>query len=564
MKTKILLLSALIGTGMIVTSCADDFLDQNNTSSLNQDKFFDSDEAVSEATSTLYNYVWNSFNGKLYYSMGDGRSNNITAQWSSYIKVFTNFNETSVSDGLQEGWASLYSVVAQSDNVIDNITNRSKSGVSESAKVEGLAEARFMRGVAYWYLASLWGNVIIYENTSSMVNNYVVPTNPRADVMEFAIRDMEYAAANLPEVSSATGRVNRYSAFGMLSRMYLHMAGLTTEGQYDGTNVATDFNRGTRNTYYLELAQKAAEKVISGSSFKLMDKYGDLYKIANNNCSEDMFQLQWLTGSTDAIGWGCNQDISSFFGWSTLVSDGTNWGGATCCSWNLYQEYETGDLRKHESVASYGDFYPDIYVKGGGYTYGVTESASTNGANIKKYVVGTNDDNGVSYKQSSGINTHMLRLAEVYLNLAEAILGNNTSTTDAEALKYFNAVRNRAGLESKFSISYQDIRHERRMEMAFEGQYWYDLVSRAYYQQQEVVNYLNNQDRNHTYKYNSETKKYEASEKAGTGVATATETNLLLPYPDADQNKNSNLSHTATPVPYNFGAREVNESSLFN
>src|SRR5574344_1616384 len=221
MKTKILLLSALIGTGMMVTSCADDFLDQNNTSSLNQDTFFDSDEAVSEATSTLYNYVWNSFNGKLYYSMGDGRSNNITAQWSSYIKVYTNFNETSLSDGLQEGWASLYSVVAQSDNVIDNITNRSKSGVSESAKVEGLAEARFMRGVAYWYLASLWGNVIIYENTSSMVNNYVVPTNPRADVMEFAIRDMEYAAKYLPAVSSATGRVNKYSAYGMLSRFYL-------------------------------------------------------------------------------------------------------------------------------------------------------------------------------------------------------------------------------------------------------------------------------------------------------------------------------------------------------
>src|SRR5574344_792533 len=332
MKINILMTVAFASTVLLATSCNDDdFLNQENTTSLNQETFFDSDKAISEATSTLYKYVWNSFNGKLYYSMGNGRSNNITAQWSSYIKVFTNFNETSVSDGLQEGWASLYSVVAQSDNVIDNITNRSKSGVSESAKVEGLAEARFMRGVAYWYLASLWGNVIIYENTSSMVNNYVVPTNPRADVMEFAIRDMEY---------SATGRVNRYSAFGMLSRMYLHMAGLTTEGQYDGTNVATDFNRGTRNTYYLELAQKAAEKVISGSSFKLMDKYGDLYKIANNNCSEDMFQLQWLTGSTDAIGWGCNQDISSFFGWSTLVSDGTNWGGATCCSWNLYQEYE--------------------------------------------------------------------------------------------------------------------------------------------------------------------------------------------------------------------------------
>lgn len=246
-----------------------------------------------------------------------------------------------------------------------------------------------------------------------------------------------------------------------------------------------------------------------------------------------------------------------------MVSDGSNWGGATCCSWDLFREYEKGDLRKHESVAAYGDHYADINVKGGGYTYGVTENASTNGANIKKYVVGTHDDNGVSYKQSSGINTHMLRLAEVYLNLADAILGNNTSTTDAEALQYFNAVRTRAGLETKSSLSYEDLRHERRMEFAFEGQYWYDLVRRAYYKQQEVVNYLNNQDRNRTYKYNSGTSVYEASEKAGTGVATATASSMLMPYSDADQNKNKYLKSSAEPVAYSFGSREVDESTLF-
>lgn len=564
MKTKILSIIAFFGLGMLATSCANDFLEQKNTTDLNPDAFFDSDEAVQEATSTLYNYVWNSFNGKMYYSMGDGRSNNITAQWSSYIKVYTNFNETSLSDGLQEGWASLYSVVAQSNNTLNNIKDKSTSGVTEEGKTQGIAECRFMRGLAYWYLASLWGNVILYENTSDLVNNYVVPTNPRADAMEFAIRDMEYAAKYLPEVSSTTGRVNKYSAFGMLSRFYLSMAGITTSGQYDGSNVATDFNRGTRNEYYLDLAKKAAKKVIDESSFKLMDNYADLFKIANNNCTEDMFQLQWLTGSTDAIGWGCNQDISAFFGWSTMVSDGTNWGGATCCSWDLFQEYEANDLRKHESVAAYGDYYADINVKGGGYTYGVTENASTNGANIKKYVVGTHDDNGVSYKQSSGINTHMLRLAEVYLNYAEAVLANSSSTTDAEALKYFNAVRTRAGLDAVSEITYQALRHERRMEFAFEGRYWYDLINRAYYKQQEVVNYLNNQDRNRTYKYDADQNEYVASEKAGTGVATATASNLLLPYSDADQNKNPYLKSSATPIAYSFGEREVDESTLFN
>ena len=570
MNTKILLTTIVAAAGLTLSSCTDDFLTQKNTTSPNPDGFFDSDAAVDKAMYTLYNYVWNDFNSKFYYGMGDGRANNITAQYSDYIYPYTNFNETALSPGLSDAWGSLYSVVAQSGYAIDDIHNKSTSGVSDTKKQQGTAEARFMRGVAYWYISCLWGDAIIYDKTTTLVNNYVVPANPRTDVLEFAIRDLEYAAKYLPEKSPATGRINRYAAYAMLSRVYLFMAGLTTEGQYDGNNVATDFDRGTRNPYYLDLAKKAALKVINDGGYKLMDKYGDLFLISNNNCAEDIFQLQWNTGSTDAIGWGCNQSISAFFGWSTMVADGTNWGGATYCSWDLFQEFQQskGDKRMHECVASYGEIYPELNQKGGGYTYGVTESPGNQGANIKKYVVGTHDDNGVSYKQSSGINTHMIRLAEVYLNYVEACMGNEEQTRDGDALKYFNLVHQRAGLDPLKLITYEDLRHERRLEFAFEGLYWYDLVRRSYYRQQEVVNYLNHQDRNRSYKYTSDTGKYEANETPGTGVATATAANLILPYADTDVNKNSYLKRDAngklSTQPYSFGEREVDEASLFN
>ena len=171
------------------------------------------------------------------------------------------------------------------------------STVSETTKMKGIAEARFMRGTAYWYLGSLWGAAIIYENTSSLVNNYVVPANPRADVFEFAIRDLEFAAQYLPKTAAASGRLTQTSAYGMLSRLYLSMAGITSNGTYDGSNLATDFNRGTRNTYYLDLAKKAALKVLSNTAYGLMDNYGDLFTVNNNNCKEALFQLQWLQGS---------------------------------------------------------------------------------------------------------------------------------------------------------------------------------------------------------------------------------------------------------------------------
>ncbi len=582
MRNKIKYLGLLAVGAVAFAGCGEDFLEQENTTSLNMATFFDSDDAISEATATLYNYVWNSFNGKLYYSMGDGRANNITAQWSNYIKYFTNFNDDGTTEGLYDGWSALYSVVAQSNNVINNVQKYAVGSVSPEAVTQGIAEARFMRGTAYWYLASLWGNVVLYENTGDLVNNYLLAPHRQADVFEFAIRDLEYAAKYLPSSSSAAGRVNKYSAYAMLSRVYLSMAGITTSEQYNGSNIKTDFNDGQRNAYYLDLAKKSASTAIEKGPYKLMDNFADLFKIENNNCAEDIFQLQWIAGSTSANGWGCNQDITAFFGWSTMVSDETNWGGATCCSWDLYAEFhrldtEDGlfnfgtlyadenpalDKRLQPTIAEYGNSYPEINVKNGGYIYGKTESASTNGANIKKYVVGTHDDNGVSYKQSSAINTHMMRLAEVYLNYADAALGNNSTTDDATALEYFNKVRERAGMPAVSQISYEKLRHEYRLETAFEGQYWYFLVRRAYGHQQEVVNYLNAQDRNRTYKYVEADGKYVQSENPGSGVFPADAGRLLLRYPDTETAKNPALNNAAGAYP--FGDREVDEATLFD
>lgn len=579
MKTKYII-STIALTGVLALTGCEDFLEQKNTHDLNQQTFFDSEAALRAATAPLYNYVWAGFNDKFYYGMGDGRANNITAQYSDYIYPYTNLSETSLSQGLTDAWNSFYSVVAQANNTINNITDYSAPTLSEDSKRVSIAEARFMRGTAYWYIASLWGVGIIYTNTSSMVNNYVVPANPGVDVIEFAIRDLEYAAKYLPKTPADAGRVTCYSAYGMLSRVYLSMAGLTTDGLYNGSNVATDFNRGTRNQTYLDLAKRAALKVIAESGAGLIDNYGDLFAAKSfNNNSESLFQLQWLP-ATQANSSACGNTMVRFLAWSTMVADKDAWGGATYCSWNLWEEFKTykdetlgktvdDAARRHYSVASYGEFYPDMNMKNGGYTYGETENPGNQGANIKKYVIGTTADNGgISEPGNSGTNTYMMRLAEVYLNYTEAVLGNSASTTDTE---YFNRVRTRAKMESKKSITYEDLRHERRMEFAFEGQYWYDLVRRSYYRQQEVINYMNHQQRNASYEYQTESGVYEISPdyvEPGNGVATATANSLILPMSDTDQSKNPYLKPDTggnlQTVAYEFGEKEVSEEDLFN
>ena len=578
MKTNILKYTLALAGMLSFTGCANDFLEQKNTYQISQDNFFDNDEAVSQAVMPLYSYVWYDFNDKFYYGMGDGRANNITAQYSGYIYPYTNFTETGLSEGLTEAWGALYSVVAQANNTINNIANNSTANVSETAKIQGIAEARFMRGLAYWYISSLWGCAVIYNNTQDLVNNYVVSPNPGVDGIEFAIRDMEFAAVHLPAASPATGRINKYAAYAMLSRFYLSMAGLTTSGRYDGTNVATDKNRGTRNEYYLDAAKKAAAIVIEQGPYQLADTYAELFAASTfNNNSESIFQLQVQAGAEG----GLAQSMTRFLAWSTQVNQGNSWGGSTYCSYDLWEEFKEYEdptlgtkvddaIRRHNCVASYGETYPELSANPEKpYIYGETESAGSQGANIKKYVIGTNAVNGFAMNNNSGINTYMMRLAEVYLNYAEAVLGNNATTTDATALKYFNELRTRAGVPTKNSLSFEDIRHEFRLETAFEGLYWYFIVRRGYYQQQEMVNYINNQYRNASY-FKSSTHEYVLSEDytaPGPSVATATAKNLTLPIADTDQTKNPLLkpdgSGNITTVAYQFGNREVEDTDLF-
>ena len=270
MKTSKYIYSLVLAASLTITGCSD-FLDTENNSSITAENFYQNEEDFSAATGALYNKVWFDFNDKFYYGLGDGRGFNLYAPYSDYIYPFTDLNETGLTGPLVSAWASLYNVIQQANKVIIGITNSPYN--NEDTKKEYIAEARFMRGVAYSYLAMLWGNVILNENTDDLIANPIVNTSPTSDVYEFTMRDLEYAAKYLPGTSSAAGRVNKYSAYAMLSRVYLTYAGY-----------GTDANSGVRSEEYLNLAKKAAQKVIQESPFQLMDNYEDLFKIEIYNC----------------------------------------------------------------------------------------------------------------------------------------------------------------------------------------------------------------------------------------------------------------------------------------
>ena len=547
MKTYNKILSALVLAGSLtLTACDESFLEVSPNDRVTLDNFFQSENDLRAATAGLYNKVWFDFNDKFYYGLGDGRSNNLYAPYSDYIYPFTDLTETSLTGPLVSAWQAFYNVVGQANNTINNIQQNSKN-VTDEQKNVAIAEARFMRGTAYWYLASLWGNVILIEDNSVLVNKPIVNTNPRNQVFEFAMRDLEFAAKHLPATVGQAGRLTKWSAFAMLSRVYLQVSGISDNP-----------NSGLRNETYLGLARQAAEKVIEESGLSLVGNYADLFRVENNNNKESLFALQWVPNGDYGV---INTHQAYFANGSEITGDDAAWGYYTFASYDMMSEYEREDsLRRKATFMAYGDVYPEINKANGGYLY----EKATDRCNVKKGVVGsTKDTDGKSSRMNSALNTYMIRLAEVYLNYAEAILGNNASTTDAKALQYFNMVRARAKVPARTTLDYQAIRHERRVEFAMEGLYWYDLLSRSYYKQQEVLNYIELQDRAHngSYTYDKNAHTLEKSEETTTRpVNPATAERLLLPYPESEMVQNPLLK--MAPVNYTFTEERITD--LFN
>lgn len=178
-----------------------------------------------------------------------------------------------------------------------------------------------------------------------------------------------------------------------------------------------------------------------------LDNYADHFKTANNYNAEALFALRW---DPSVGGWldGNMLQIYSPGGTAISAEGQAGWFGIGR-TYDMYLQYSSDDtIRRKATFMIKGDFYPELNAAGGGFKY-------LGDAGLKKHIIGTKKDNNVPIMTltSSAEHNALLRLADVYLVYAEAILGNNANTTNADALLYFNKVRLRAGLGAVTSIN---------------------------------------------------------------------------------------------------------------
>lgn len=349
--------------------------------------------------------------------------------------------------------------------------------------------------------------------------DYVRPTENPAAVWDFIQEDLIRAKELLPNKSywsaQNTGRVTNASAAALLGKVYLYRSGIET------------FYGDVKQTFYTEAAHEFAD-IIDGKygNYALTANYADNFDVAHENNIESLFEIQFK-GDVENSNFNPGLATSGLaFDSRGLMLPGAGVGYEGVVHNWLYQAFVNSidregytDIRMF-STLMFDDLAPEIklrnsggspvrlagpggttweqlYPAAGGKTGFATVSnplASPFKAGIKKGLdyampiqknsagipITTGVGAGVReyvYNQprAHGVNWRYIRYADVLLMYAEAVLNGGTQGS-LSPVQAVNAVRERANLNALSSVTINDIKNERVLELALEGHRFYDLL----------------------------------------------------------------------------------------
>src|SRR4030095_10578616 len=209
-------------------ACKKSFLEKPPLSSVVDANFYKTDDQVLAATSLLYSQVWFDYNDKAMYNLGDFRGGSAYSAWNDRGNVLFNTTGDNGENGASE--RPFFTVVAQSNLFIYNVNRYGGEAVTPQVKKMAIAEARFMRALAYRFLVMNWGPVPVIENNFDHLYDTSISRNTVPSVWRFITREMRAAADDLPETSVQEGRLTKWSAEAMLPRFYLTRSGVESNG----------------------------------------------------------------------------------------------------------------------------------------------------------------------------------------------------------------------------------------------------------------------------------------------------------------------------------------------
>lgn len=348
-------------------------------------------------------------------------------------------------------------------------------------------QVRFLRAYFYFELVRRYQNVpLITKPLSQTEANQIEPSSAQ-EVLKFIINECTEIAPKLPIKSTSiaqaeNGRATRAMAMALKSRAALYAA-------------SPLYNTNGDNAKWTEAAKASHDIIASAGELGLgLDTYANLFKSKNYNSKEVILcrptgtsktfeQANYPMGVTGGNTTTCpTENLASAF----EMKDGRafDWNDPTMKA----NPYKDRDPRFYLTIVHNGMLWPAkkaVDISEGGANGLPLTNATTTGYYLRKYV-----DNSISFEAgSTTAATHhnwiLFRYAEVLLNYAEAMIHVNgncdfkDATYTMSAREALNAVRKRAGMPEVAACSQDEfltrVKHERRVEMAFEGQRFWDL-----------------------------------------------------------------------------------------
>jgi hypothetical protein len=354
---------------------------------------------------------------------------------------------------LTEAWKSCYEGINRANYLEEN-----KNKLNFAGKEALYGEVYFLRAYYYFELVRLFGDVPLFvDRRLSASDSRQLQRAPKADVYKQIELDLTNAIKVLPTSNAQKGRITKYAAQALMGKVLLY------QGKF---NAAAD----------------TLEKVIAGP-FTLVPDYGSIFLAAGENGPESVFEIQY-------------SNLSPYYDWSNPGRGQGNLAVQVCGvrnitgsspygqGWstnlptkNLADAFEPGDKRKAVTILdieAYKNANPQFNI-----TY-LTAPYKNTGLYNQKYHPRKGETSGqVELNYLNNFRT--IRFADVLLMAAEAH-NRKTSPDDAKAQQYLNRVRQRAFGDNNHNISLtgtalrEAIWNERRVELAMEGDRFFDLV----------------------------------------------------------------------------------------
>lgn len=464
------------------TSCGDDFLEPDLKLAFDEDNFFSSENQVFQGLIAAYDPLqWSFLDGRWTSSimLGDIRSDNATAGGDNTNsdqqgwQQMDDFLEDEFLIEAETFWKKYYSGIRRTNLLI------SKGDLGTDVTDQYIAEAKFLRAFYHFELFRTYGPIPVITEPIEP-NSYAQSRNTMSEVFSQIIQDLKDAIPLLPQKSAYdaqfAGRATSGAANGLLGKVYLYYADLSDD-----------------NVQLFDSASTYLNSVITSGEYQLLDDYNDLWAFGAANHSESVFEIQHSSDVPGDFG-----TPGEFLAGNAMVQ--------LCGIRGLsnHPDYDEGWGFMLPTTSLYDAFLPaDTYRRAATI---VTESELTGvGASVDVTASNPIDFQGYwqqkfanwnSYEATNGGEINLLkdanhpymRYADVLLMYAEALIRGTGNLADADAA--VDLVRERGDGPDDVGVfttaaelrtsqgwtALEVIQYERRIELALEGDRWFDLV----------------------------------------------------------------------------------------